>query len=584
MGIEITKAIRDKLENGEPVKAEYMIGENVVCLFFKPQSGQRISVRGYIAQQSPKVRIVGIGDKSAKADSISVLPFVTRSVCNRLLAAYSNLSKGDNPTRFEATGSFAEKVLEIPDVMSPDNYNRYTRRGWGKSTTKQAVMYYAHTIGKFYSAYGIDAGSAEFQDFLEKEINRIYDAQYQRPCKDGAVIRQRREQIYNGLMTRWMQARIVQRYLLDHHPELGWPEYLIPISSKYTAVRMEEIKALSYQQYITYLTLLHRLCRAGNPYAFAAVGGGYCGMRIAESCAPLMGDFEILDDIGRYYVDWQIDGDGARTKKLKNKQSHRYTFFGSGFCGLIDLRISQLIAQGVSENEMDLIPFASTAEDPYSFLRPNKVSAFVRSLLELSGCDEIWLGAQAEKMFVAAKVAGNDEDLDIGAHLLRRALATFWSNGGMSNNHVNAMLGHLDDENKHIDYASDDMARQIVAEIQRSLYIGTLAKTHGPAWDAQVVNDNANYYMMGNTMYRFKVEEDMLLDLSATSLEALDEIEIMIPDTCEVDAIICRSDRDTLDSRRNRPILPKQPDAAEVDRWIADAMMINLDEVIKKYH
>lgn len=582
--MDITKALLQQLGRGEAAKTIYPIGEVIVRLFFTPQRDHSIVVRGYIEQKSPQMRISGINDVSGKAASLSAVPYVARSICNRLLKAYKKLDGAEKSTVREIKGSFAEQVLAITDIMLPNNYNQYTKRGWGKSTAEQAVKYYAHTFGKFYETYGFDAGAADFAEYLEAEINRIYNTQYQRPCKDGSVIKQRREQIYNGLMTRWMQARIVQQFLTDHHPEYDWPKFLIPISAKYTVIRMEEIKAISYRQYITFRTLLYRLCRAENPYAFAAIGEATCGMRIGESDAPLLGDFEVLDvSVGRYYVDWQIDGAGKRTQDLKNDPSHRYVFFGADVCEFIDMRMSQLVARGVTTEELELMPLASTATEPYEFMPKNKVASFIRSLLVLSGCDDKWLSEQAEKMFIAAKIAGNEEDLHIGAHLLRRFLATSWANGGMSDRHVNAILGHEDKTNKRIDYASDEMARQIVNEMQRSIYLGSLAKLHGPAWDTQIIDGDASYHMNGNMSYHFKVEEDMYVDISVLALEPGEEIQIIMPDVCSTNAFLCRSKKDTLESRQNRPILAKLPDAEEVERWIDDAMKINLDSIMEKY-
>lgn len=89
--------------------------------------------------------------------------------------------------------------------------------------------------------------------------------------------------------------------------------------------------------------------------------------------------------------------------------------------------------------------------------------------------------------------------------------------------------------------------------------------------------------MNGNMSYHFKVEEDMYVDISVLALEPGEEIQIIMPDVCSTNAFFCRSKKDTLESRQNRPILAKLPDAEEVERWIDDAMKINLDSIMEKY-
>ena len=203
-----------------------------------------------------------------------------------------------------------------------------------------------------------------------------------------------------GVNQRFKEARVIQQYLLDNYPG-EWPETKIPVLGRYAVGKFEEIKSIGYERYIKFCVLLVRCCEIGIPHAFAAAGEALCGERIGESCAPLIGDFERQGDIGRYYVEYQIDKYGNRTNILKNPQSYRYVFFGNLMNYIIDLRIKQLMMAGVDTDAMENMPFAAKLSEPYTFLRKETVSSFIRELLVLCGCDEDWIRREAERLFVS---------------------------------------------------------------------------------------------------------------------------------------------------------------------------------------
>lgn len=591
--LNITKNNLENLKNGKRVRLDVPVTDTVTAhMVLSPKVGERTAIRGYLINLNPKYRITAVKEKSKTSLSYNSLPYDVRDLRNSLVREFESLNKSSARPRAIRPESFGAQVMDIADIENPDNFAKYVPRGWGKSTASVAVSYYARTFGAFYEEYGYDATEADYHSYLESEIKKIYASRYQHPCNDGSIILQRRASIYNGLMTRWSQARVVQQYLLDNHPEFDWPTTLIPVEPRYKAVSSEELKTISFQQYITVLTLLKRLCIAKVPYAYAALLEAVCGARIGESCAPRIREFEIASSYGRYYIDTQIDKSGNRTHDLKRPCSHRFVFFRNFLIDMWNLRKQQLADDGFSPEEIPDLPFASSAQNPHAFLSKQRVSSFLKEILTLAGCNQEWIKQESERLFITALATGNEDDLDVTAHLLRRTVATLLANGGVPVEAVDAVLGHENPVNEKIDYASEDKAREICAMIDRAIYLGSLCKTNNPTYTPVDISGNISAKLHGNNVYSFVVQEDTFLSLNLTCLEAGHPIKITVTDRTPQldlfsDPVIDKqnlvSPRNAIESDHTRPILPTLPSAEEVECWINEASQIDLTEIINKW-
>ena len=559
------------------------LGDNVDAkVFLRRLDNEGIYVRAYLMTRSPSKRIEEIGEVSCTVRSVDTLDIDVRDLCNKLLKNLHDYRKSASSPPKRTRRDLAEKVMSIPNIMEPDNYRKYIgRREWGPDTTEDAVKYFANTIGRgVIDVYGDDASTDEIMEFVETEIDRIYDAKYQHPTKDGTVIKRRREDIYNGIVSRMARARVVQMYLIDNYPDEGWGT-LLPLVPRYTTSSAEEIKAVTYEQYIKLCALVKRLCVAGYPLAFCALGEVCSGERVGESSAHLVGDFDLRETYGRCYINHQLDDHGVRTNKLKNIYSYRYVSFAGMRHEMILLRRAQLAAMGYTEDQYAMMPLGAYDDTPYEFIGKQKVSSFIRILLKMVGCDEKWLDKEAEKMFIAAKAGGDSEDVDVSAHLLRRTIATFLSNGGMSADDVDAVLGHKNEENKDTDYGSWDKAQELSAIMERAVTLGSLCRTSNPAYTPVPLSDNVDFQLMGNTCYQFYAEADSYLEIDVTSMEPEAGVSVMVPEPYRSTSFHLRNPVDTIISRRERPILPKLQSSEEVERWIREAEEIDLSMFIK---
>lgn len=577
--ILITKDIVDQLRHKGKYTFTAQIENNIDAkVFLTRKEDDEVFVRAYLMTRTPNERIDEVSEATCTVRSMDMLHIDIRDLCNKLIKKLRDFRTPPVLSSKRSMKDFAERVYAVPNVLLPESYKKYVPRGWtSKSTVAKAVSYYANTIGtKVYGVYGYDATIDDFMVFLEQECDTIYDRQYAHPTKDGRIIKQRREGVYNGIAKRFDMARAVQMFLLEHAPEGEWPSMPIPTLPRYVAASAEEIKSIHYEHYIKLCTLLKRLCEMEYPLAFNALGEVCNGERVGESCAHLIGDFELQEDFGRVYIDYQLDEDGNRTTILKNEYSHRFTFFGGFLREMVLLRTTQLASRGYSESEYALMPFGAYADTPYTFIDKKKVSSFIRKLLKLVGCDEKWLEAEAEKMFVAAKAVGNSEDLDTPAHLLRRTIATFFSNGGMPLDYVDAVLGHANEENLKKDFASWDKAKEIAAMAERSIWLGSLCSTKNPAYTPVPLCGNRDFLLDGNSRYCFRAEEDTYIEIDITALDGDAGLHVIVPDTYRTTSFQLRNPADTTTSRSVRTIPPKLPDKEEVEHWIREAEEIDL--------
>ena len=577
----ISSAAMKALKAGKKYILEVSLGDNLAAHVQLKPKNDIIQVQAYLMTLDPRARVLEATKVTRTCKSLNTLEVDVRDICLTLLTKIHVKEK--RTTKTYTNREFAERVLNVPGILDPNSYASYVARGWGQSTTEDSVKYFANTIGKVYERFGSDATIDDFITFRDEEIDRIYAAEYSHPCKDGLIIQKRRQDIYNGVIERFSRAAVIQKFLIEKHPEMGWPSTAIPVMPRYRTGGRENIKTITMEQYVVSVVLVVRLCRAGCPYAFASLCEVLNAARIGESCAPLVGEFELRDSYGRYYIDYQIDRNRKRTNVLKNPQSHRYIYYGALMIDMIKTRISQLENAGYTSEKYLEMPFASSLDSPNEFLDKGKVSGVLRRIRALAGCDEAWLEREAERLYIAAEASGNRDDVGVGAHEYRSTLATFWLNGGMDLLTVDALLGHENELNRDEDYASWQAGERIVAEMERAICLGSLAMSHNPANNPIVIDKNINFTLKGNNAYQFYCSEDTYFEVDIETLEGNDEI-IIIGDKCvSSTSLVRREIPDSVEDKSTRPILANLPSKEDVEKWIKAAYEIDLSDMIERY-
>lgn len=316
----ITAQAKKALELKNTYKLEHIINTEIVAVVtLKPQVDGKIVVSVFLMTQNPRQRIQDVNGMQGTAIGMATVEATVRNLCVSIHKKYKDMMSPSTVARQRGSSvEFVARVEAIDDVRNPRNFDPYVKKGWGEKTADAAVTYYSNTFGKFYEQYGEDADTEDFEEFRAGEVDRIYKKQYIRTDVNVEVIQRRRDGIYNSLNTRFSYAAAVQKFLLENHPEGNFPVTPIPVSIRTTARSAERVKAISMEQYIKLVAILQQLCLANVPYGFAVLLEVVCGARIGESCAPLIGDFELKPDHGRYYICHQVDQKEERTDVLKN--------------------------------------------------------------------------------------------------------------------------------------------------------------------------------------------------------------------------------------------------------------------------
>ena len=186
-------------------------------------------------------------------------------------------------------------------------------------------------------------------------------------------------------------------------------------------------------------------------------------------------------------------------------------------------------------------------------------------------------------MFCMGALAGSKDDLDVCAHKLRSTLATFYGNGGISSDTLDAILGHKNQANLKKDYASESAANQICCQIDRTIYLGSLCDTTNPAYQSINIQQPCQYQLHGNHQYMFTIESDSYLMLNLTSLEPASDISLKLPNNVLAENLLIDTIPNTLEHIRTRPILQPQADPSIVEKWIDEAMKLDITDLIEKY-
>ena len=536
------------------------------------------------AQRVPNIRITRTCSRK------EVLQLDIDTLCRMALSQFkSNQASAPSVPASKNVVALAEQfrtgIEKIPNLYSPASYNVKGVRSWNKQTTEDSVKYILNTMGKFFAEHHMNPSPDDYEKFFDLSAAEIAEKAIKRKLpewtpNDASLSPAKYEQFLanaaQNLTARWKRASRVLTYIQRMRAELNltFPCPTEPISLQpcLTATAPEQIKSLPDEIYVKCCTLLLRLCELGIPAAYASICEVLVGMRISESCAPLIGDFEVFPNYVRLFVKYQITDKGERLIYLKTDASYRYVYFGDFFLRLLNLRKSQLAAKGFTAEEISEMPLASPDESPRCFLIPDSVLPFVKKLLTAAGCDKNWVMTAEYLLFQASGLFG----LDPTSHTCRRALVTYWLNRGIPLSIVDELVGHKNSDRGHYDFASPEFGSTVAALMERTRYLGSLCQCLNPAFVPQPLSGHHTILLKGNHRYQFVAEQDGWLELNVNTLECRDDLLIDSNMELSLDDLNAQYITDTLTSRRTRPILAPLPTEDTVEKWIQEAQEMDL--------
>lgn len=563
------------LKNGENVKIMLDIDDNLASVVkIVPNKNGTIKVITSLRTKNPNKVVETIKPKQKTITSTDAIEATANSLSRKMISEYQGINSHAKRVPVSTNINEFKKLVEsVPGVRDPISYGiRKNGKLLEQSSLNNYVRYFINTIGRMYAKFESRNVPEDKQlQFKAELIEKIFATQNGHGKKTRT-----KDSIANDVNGRWAAAEEIRKYCEKMLPQIDWGNELA-VTRRTKSFEHELTKVIPYEKLVMVATVLVVACHQGVPEAFAACGEVFCGCRVGESCALQMGKFEFKGNVGRYYVDHQIDNNGEITDKLKNDYSYRYIIIHGLMKDIYDLKKQQLLSLGYSENEIGDAFLGSTKENPFNPILKDRVSSFLRKVLLAIGCNK------SEIKIIAAIVEGDegdDCDHDLCAHLFRRIFATLTSNGGIAVNEIDALLGHENKLNKRGDFASWDFAEKMAAMLDRALWFGSLTSTVNPAYEP-VALCNDNIIMKGNKQYRFTIEEDGILEGCVESLEANDVIDIAINQEISNEVtVISKTDSET--EKRSRVILPFLPNEGTIEKCIAEAKEIEIDEIIKR--
>lgn len=557
----------------------------------KPTKTGGAILTGYPMQTSPKCKL---DTKTTRrtAKSIHNVELNIRDIAAVIEAKYKNdnLPKVERKKKSEDNDSISKKLKAIKnELIVPENYTKYIPKRWAASTTEAAVNFLICSIAPAMDQRGNNICEEDMLKIKAELVKHAAGSARGKKAKDGTRNPKSPETVESGLEDRYRRAGIVYQWVLEYHPELELPAVEFVKSQKAKKISPEKAKAIPDDIRVRLANLIVMLCAMGVSLAFGVALEFFCGLRVSEAAAPLIGDLILITDdptflYGKYFVKYQLDSHGKRTLYLKRDASKRYVPLTSTMVRIVQTRIEQLKAAGFSDEQISRTPFVSYADTPNQFVDQQKLADFAKKLLVMAGCNAEYIEEATKMMYRHPERDENGNPiLDVTSHLCRRDFATRMK-GHCSALELDAILGHENPGNNGKDYASNDTMRRLAREAEVSFVFDT-DLTQNPAFQPIQLIDNEDIHLIGNTAYLFRncTDHDIVIDLDLLNLEPNDSLFIQVGSAAKIKSLRRRTPNDTPSNRMGRRIRNRQINSEFIKKWKEEAEKIDLSLLLKKY-
>lgn len=588
-----TAEIIKKLKNNEKVTVEAPTSDPEIQahITIKPTKTGGAILTGYPMQTSPKCKL-DTKTTQRTAESIHSIELNIRDLAAAIVSKYKNehRPKAGRQKKAENNDTITKKLKTIKgELLHPENYTKYTSKPWAASTTEATANFLICSIAPAMDRRGDDICEEDMQEIKEELIAHAAVSARGKPKKDGTRNPKSADTVESGFEGRYRRAGIVYQWVLEHHPELELPDVEFIKNQKEKKSTPEKAKAIPDDIRVRLANLIVMLCAMGVSLAFGVALEFFCGLRVSEAAAPLIGELILITDdttflYGKYFVKYQLDSHGERTPYLKRDASKRYVPLTSAMVRIVQMRIEQLKAAGFSDEQISKTPFVSYADTPNQFVDKQKLADFAKKLLVMAGCNAEYIEGATKMMYRHPELDENGNSiLDVTSHLCRRDFATRMK-GHCSALELDAILGHENPGNKGKDYASNDTMRRLAREAEVS-FVFDEDLTQNPAFQPIRLIGNEDIHLIGNTAYCFEnnTDHNIVIDFDLLNLEPNDSLFIQVGSGAQIKHLQRRTPNDTPSNRMGRRIRNRQIDSEFIKKWKEEAEKTDLSLLLKKY-
>lgn len=552
-----------------------------------PNGKGGVVLKGYAVKESPKSKLDN-KMTTRRAKTIHGIELLIRDVA---VAVGKKYEKAHRPkvVRAKKTKGFIVEGLKsiIEELKNPDNYVKYIHKRWAASTTEGAVQFLICSVAPLMDTIGEYINEDDMLKIKSDLCKRAAGSGHTKKTADGKVKKKSIDTAESGIEDRFRRAGIIYQWALENHPELELPEVEFPKSLRAKKIREEKAKALPDEIRIRFATLIYYLCAMGVNLAYGVALEFFCGLRVSEAAAPLIGELILILNseckYGKYFVEFQLDKHGNRTPELKKPSSKRYVPLISTMVDIVQMRISQLEAAGFKKDEIMKMPLVSYWKEPTKFVDQDHISAFAKELLQLAGCDDRFMEEASKIMYEHPEYVNGKPVFDLASHLCRRDFATRLK-GHYSVLELDAVLGHENSGNNGKDYASNDTIKKLARELEVCFTFDTNL-TQNPAYQAVKLHGTENLHLIGNTAYLFEntTDKEIVLDLDILSFEPDVDLRIQMDSGVRLESLQRRTPTDTPAKRKGRNIRNRYFDVEFIKKYQMEAEHTDISGLLNKF-
>ena len=346
---------------------------------------------------------------------------ISRRYAQRLHESAATTDHSDKPysSAFDALDEEQRKAIVPPTRKSP----KYIQQSLSELRIFLGIL---DVYGLGVEEVDLDAVVAARRQMAESNKNNIKDPETTVETVNASI------KTFNVL---YPALRLVQ-------PDYHLPELHLPLLLSGRGARREQVKVLPDETLVLFAALLWRMCGYGLTLGAALMLTGMA--RTAEACAPKFKHILIYDDFAVFGVFYQSDGKIVPVDVLKTKRAFRLVIIPKFGRDLIVATMEFLESKGFSKAEILELPVVSSPDNPRIMAAPNELSAFVREMLTLLGCDESFWNSVTRMVEREPDLDGFGHiNRDLSAYVLRRnGCSQYVNRCGMQPNLVDTLMGH----------------------------------------------------------------------------------------------------------------------------------------------
>ncbi len=454
-----------------------------------------------------------------------------------------------------------------------DDKSIFHQDSWNDDTFNKSISYFEKQVLPLLDNLGLDISREDIRSLHEELITRA-----KAHSKSYGI----HNNVAYNLSGRMYRIDRMYQVLRDASQTFNLLDIDLCMNNKRKKIQTEQPKALPNHMRIMLARLFFRLIATTfGGLALAAAMMLFTNLRTAESAAVYFGKIKKYNTYAKYFVEYQ-EKDRKATNLLKTDNAYRWVILPQIMTDLLAERYNYLISLGYSDDYIKTLPITYIEGDPSVLTRSHDISAFVRKLLLLIGCNDRYFAAIYNLMHEEPDIVDNEKVNDVSAYILRRDWATRACNVcGLKSDQVDYLIGHAIKKGQKVDYQTPESQAAMAYALER--YVFDPDHSRNPAFSPIELNPGKRVDFLPSQAFVFEAKEkEVLLEITASCIEPGIAPKIIISPGSTGISITRFSIIDRPESRQTRPLIGDIMAVETYVHWIDKANNIDLKKLEEK--